>query len=329
MTLNIIKINTEGQGQRLDKFLTNAWPEKSRSQIQKNIKEGLILVNKKESAVHYFLKENDVVSVVTVKKINPEEKIKTPTKPKATKKTKNELFKEIKIIEDNDDFMIIEKPAGLLVHPTEKQENDTLVDWLLVKYPELKKIGEDPQRPAIVHRLDKDVSGLMVIPKNQDAFDYFKSQFKGRQLTKKYLALVEGEVEREEGEINFPIGRSKNKDGLYAAKPMSQKNDKDKTALTRFKIAQRFKNYTLLEVEILTGRTHQIRVHLLAYGHPIVGDSLYLPRHKNIKVLKHPLNRIFLHAFFLSFIDLKSQKQEFTSPLPETLNNFLKNLKTA
>lgn len=323
--LNIIIITKENQGQRLDKFLNEKLAELSRSQIQKMIKNGEILVNGQENSVHKFLKEGDKIEIGNKKsEIKTKEK-STEKYPSSQFTVANNLFKDIKIVATTADFLIIEKPAGLLVHPTDKLENNTLVDWLIKKYPSLKGIGEDPLRPGIVHRLDKDVSGLMIIPLNQKSFDFFKQQFKLRLIDKRYTALVYGETAKETDEINFAIGRSRAKEGLFAARPSKAEDmgGQDKQALTEFDVIRRFKNYTLLEIKILTGRTHQIRVHLKAYGHPIVGDQLYF--NKKIKT-KKSLNRIFLHAHFLSFISLDGQVYEFSSPLPEKLASFLKSL---
>ena len=341
MTLNTTIIPAESQGQRLDKFLTEQMPETSRNQIKKIILDGLILINNKKASVHQFLKAGDVIKMIKPSPTLPFVKGggKTlATNPKLPSTTDTKIFKKIKIIEDNDDFLIIEKPSGLLVHPTTKNETNTLVDWLLEKYPELRNIGEDPQRPAIVHRLDKDVSGLMLIPKSQKSFDYFKQLFKLRNITKKYTTLVYGEVRRDEDEITFPIGRSINKKGLFAAKPKINKDEDPPTppaggygeaskhAHTIFHVIQKFKNYTLLEVQILTGRTHQIRVHLLAYGNPIVGDQLYLAKNRNFKVLNNKSDRIFLHASNLSFMGEDGKKWEFESKMPKPMADFLTKL---
>lgn len=323
---------------RLDRFLTEKMPELSRTKIQKSIKDGLILVNNKIATVHQFLKEGDIINIFQTKEESQSNEDTSQTsdkKPKRNKripavkhysqKTKEELFNAIEIIEDSEDFLIINKPPGLLVHATEKNETSTLVDWAIAKYPALKKIGEDPKRPAIVHRLDKDVSGLMIIPKTQESFEYFKKLFKLRELTKKYTALVYGEIQREEDTIDLPIGRSRNSKGLFVARPHSQEGDA-KNALTKILTLKRFTNYTLLEVQIMTGRTHQIRVHLLSYGHPIVGDPLYSTKIR-ARFGKRPIDRIFLHASHLSFTDAKGQKFEFNSPLPKVLKEFLTTLK--
>lgn len=319
MTERII-ISSESQGERLDKFLCGRLPDLSRTKIQKLIKDGLILINEKTTTVHYFLKNKDRLEISLEEAPNAAKaKTKEINRKKESKKSKK-LLDRIKIIKDTDDFLILEKPAGLLVHATAVSTAQTLVDWLLDKYPRLKKIGEDPQRPAIVHRLDKDVSGLMLIPKNQAAFDYFKNQFKQHLIVKKYLCLVTGRIAKDEDEINFPISRSRTKQGLFAAHPH---NHEGKKAITRFAVVKRYLNHTLLEVQILTGRTHQIRVHLLGYGHPVVGDKLYLTGMKQ----KNNPGRIFLHAAELAFTDPDGEKRTFTSKLPRKLSLFLDKIK--
>lgn len=305
-----IKIDKDNQGIRLDKFLTEKWPDISRSQIKKMILASDVLINNKKATVHQFLKANDKI---LIKKQDRRSKKQVITKLQKTKLKKN----SIKIIDQQNDFIIIEKPADLLVHPTGRGEKNTLIDLLIKQFPKLSKIGYDPMRPALVHRLDKNVSGLMIIPASQDSYDYFKSQFKQRKIYKRYTALVYGLIDKNEGKIDFPIGRSKNKKKAYAAHPQKkgkQAFNKDKQAITEFKVIKRLKKYTLLSVEILTGRTHQIRVHLLATGHPVVGDSLY-----NIKNTKPAnINRIFLHASELRF-EYKNKKYHYKSDLPDEL----------
>lgn len=313
-----ITIKEKSQGQRLDVFLTETLTELSRSQIQKLIKSGNVLVNGSTSSVHNFLKAGDKIQITSLTNEAKQDTTKTTKNPKENNR---KLFPAVKIIDEQEGFLIIEKPSGLLVHPTDKNETDTLVDCLVEKYPALKKVGEDPARAAIVHRLDKEVSGLMIIPKTQDAFEYFKSKFKLHEITKKYLALVYGETSKDGDEIDFPIARSKNKPGLFAAKPHSQIDDESKKALTIFKVLKRFKNYTLLEIQILTGRTHQIRTHLLAYGHPIIGDKLYKNNRLKDKI-KAP--RIFLHAAELEFIDNCGEKRHYISKLPGILEDIIK-----
>lgn len=313
-------IKENDKGKRLDIFLSETMPELTRSQIKKMILEGMISVNKEIPTVHRFLKEKDVIEVKEgeLQSIAPKKKA---VKPKL-KSVGTEIFAKIKIIDDTPEYLVIEKPSGLLVHPTDKEETNTLVDWLIEKYPECRKIGEDPARAAIVHRLDKEVSGLMVLPKTQDSFENIKKQFKLRTIDKKYLALVYGKVRNDEGEIKFPIKRSSGKAGMFAALPVGA--DGGKNALTIYHVKERYKNFTLLEVEIMTGRTHQIRVHLLAMSHGIVGDPLY--KNKGTKEKNTP-GRIFLHAAELAFTDLNGERHEYQSRLPQSLRDFLTRLK--
>lgn len=316
-----INISAEQAGLRLDKFLVERFPDTSRSQIQKAVKDGLVIINEKKVLPHHFLKAGEEIIIKAGAGEGAKENTKKQIKIHQEQVKKAEgLLKKVKIITQEPDFMVIEKPAGLLVHPTDTSTVPTLADWLSENYPALKKIGENPQRPAIVHRLDKDVSGLMIIPTTQDGFDYFKSQFKQHTITKKYLALVEGVIEREGAEINLPIGRSKTKRGLFAARPLNQDGKK---AVTRFKVLKRFHSFTLLEVEILTGRTHQIRVHMLSQGHPVAGDKLYHPKLRP----KDDPGRIFLHAAELIFTGPDGQEYHFESKLPNILKEFEKNLK--
>ena len=188
------------------------------------------------------------------------------------------------------------------------------------EYPEIKNIGEDPKRAGIVHRLDQPVSGVMVVARTQDFYSYVKAQFRDRKVRKKYLALVLGEVKEDSGEISFPIARSCSKKTRRVARPMGQAGDE---ALTQFRVVKRYHHYTLLEIIILTGRTHQIRVHMKAVGHPIVGDRKYQGKIKE----KDPLNRVFLHASELGFVDLRGNEQKYQSPLPKDLKDYLKTLK--
>jgi len=324
MSNKIITINEESQGKRLDHFLVETLTDFSRSKVQKMIKDGYIAINDKEPTVHQFLKLGDKLEVLAEPlKLSEKaaKKVKTKQEFKGDQDYGRGVWKKIKIIDDTPDYLVIEKPSGLLVHPTTKEETNTLIDWAQENYPEIAKIGDEPGRAGIVHRLDKEVSGLMVLPKTQDAFQYFKRLFKIRQIEKKYTALVFDRVKSDEGEINFPIARSQTKPGLYAALPLS--SEEGKAAKTIYRVLEKFVNYTLLEVQILTGRTHQIRVHMLAFGHPIAGDTLYGAKKK----VKEKPDRIFLHASFLKFVDPKGEPKEYQSELPGGLKDFLKKMK--
>lgn len=318
-------IDQESKGERLDHFLVKSLPDFSRSKIQTMIKEGLVSVNGKEAAVHRFLKEGDKVEILK----QPLELSEKAAKKARPKKEFVEdpligrgIWKKIKIVDDTPEFLVIEKPSGILVHPTSKGETNTLIDWAVSKYPEIAKIGDEPGRAGIVHRLDKEVSGLMVIPKTLASFENIKRQFKIRTIDKKYIALVYGRVKNETGEINFPISRSVSKSGMFAALPLG--SELGKAAKTIYHIKQKFINHTLLEVEIMTGRTHQIRVHLLALGHGIVADPLY--KNKGIKEKGVP-ERIFLHAASLAFDDLSGERHQYASELPGGLKDYLKKVK--
>ena len=229
----------------------------------------------------------------------------------------------------NKEFIIINKPAGLITHGAPHIKEPSLADLLLKDYPEIKKIGEDPWRPGIVHRLDRLASGLLVVARTQESFDNLKNQFKNRTIKKHYRALVYGKIEKDEDEINFPIKRS-TKGYKMAALPETIKgknNISGRNAITEFQVKKKYINYTLLDTKIKTGRTHQIRVHMCAYGHPVVGDDLYSTKKTREKNKKFNLGRIFLHASELEFTDLKGQGQKFKAKLPDELVNFLKIIK--
>jgi len=236
----------------------------------------------------------------------------------------------MKIIFEDDNIIVIDKPSGLTVHPVKPEQNNTLVNQLLAYYPEIKNVGDDLLRPGIVHRLDKDTSGLMIVVKNQKAFEYLKKQFQDRKITKKYLALVHGIVKDDKGIITKSISFSK-KD--YKKRTvLLDKNSKP--AITKYEVIKRFprrkvgiptqkasgKDYTLLEVFPKTGRTHQIRIHLHSIGYPIVGDKQY-----KFKRLKTPegLDRQFLHAAYLKFESVDGKIMEFKSELPKDLKDII------
>jgi len=219
------------------------------------------------------------------------------------------------IYEDNN-LIVIDKPAGLLAHPV-TDEKDTLIDLMKIKYPEAK----------LVHRLDKDTSGLMVIAKNEKTYEWLKSQFLNRQIHKKYLALVNGILKDKKGVIAKSISKSRKRGGSQTIAPIGKMRE----ALTRYEVIKEFsakggsasggKNYTLLEVSPETGRTHQIRIHLASIGHPLAGDEKYKFK-RQAKI--DGLNRQFLHASYLQFQLLDGKIMEFRSELPEELNKVLK-----
>jgi 23S rRNA pseudouridine1911/1915/1917 synthase len=230
-----------------------------------------------------------------------------------------------KIVYENNDVIIIDKPAGILVYPDKYTKSDTLTDELLKYYPQIKNVGEQ-HRPGIVHRLDRETSGLLVIAKNQKTCEFLILEFQKSQVQKKYYAFVFGEVKKEKGIITFDLAKKgrkeKNKALTYyrTIEYFSLKNKR--TPRVAWNDALEF---TLLDVEIKTGRMHQIRRHLKMLGHPIVGDKEY--SFKNLKPLL-PLNRQFLHAYYLKLKLPSNETKEFKIGLPKELKEYLKELKT-
>jgi 23S rRNA pseudouridine1911/1915/1917 synthase len=314
-------ISSQSSKIRLDKFLTQKLPNFSRSWIQKLIKEELVLVNQKRVVPHYILKQGDKIKIFPKK---PEPIDLSPKKGR------------LDIVFEDKNFLIINKPAGLVVHPSlAHRKSDTLVNLLLAYCPKIRRVGNSyaakppmtirapSSRPGIVHRLDKDVSGLMIIAKTQEAFEHLKNQFKNHQIKKEYLVLVHGKVKESQGMITFSISRSKKKGFKMVAikdKPGAIVSGKFKSAETRFEVIKSFPKYTLLKIQTKTGRTHQIRVHLNAIGHSIVGEKIYKPR----KMETQNLDRLFLHACTLGFYDLDGKWREFRIDLPIELKQFLK-----
>ncbi|MFA5051898.1 MAG: RluA family pseudouridine synthase [Patescibacteria group bacterium] len=318
-----ITVDNAQDGQRLDKFLTEHWPDKTRSQIQKLIRSGAVLVNGEVPSVHHFLKERDIIEI---NQPQPVAAARVSRQETQSQNEKNSPTPEPAIVAETADYIILHKPAGLLVHEGAGEKEPTLVDWLLKKYPAIVKIGEDPARPGIVHRLDREVSGLMVVAKTQAMFDHLKEQFRNRTIKKEYTALVNGHPAKEEDEITFNIDRSETTDFKMAAIPTSGTDNRGRHAVTAFEVVKRYAKYTLLIVRPKTGRTHQIRVHLNAYGLPIAGDLVYCPtklRQKN----RLSLNRIFLQATQLGFNDLNGLWQQYSEKLDPELQLFLHSLK--
>lgn len=323
-TEKIIIVKKISNGERLDVFLSNKL-KITRSQAQKLIDNGQIEINNKKPK-----KYGEIVREENKIKYNPqitEHKIidfKKENHPIEAKK----IILPVKIIAETSDYLIVEKPSGMLTHPTQAEEKTTLVDWLIKKYPKIKNVGEDKIRPGIVHRLDKEASGLLVIAKTQKMFNHLKEQFKNRTIKKEYIVLVHGRMAKDWDEINFPIGRSETAEKM-AATPKTIKgfqSDIGKDAKTEFAIEKRFVNFVLLRVTIHTGRMHQIRVHMLAYNNPVVGDPIYFQK-KQKKVWDELCGRLFLHSAKLGFDDLNGKYVEFESPLPEQLQKFLQIIK--
>lgn len=219
----------------------------------------------------------------------------------------------IPIIYEDNDILAINKPAGVVVHG----DSPSVAEWVIGKYPKIKNIGEDPERPGIVHRLDKDTSGVLLIAKNQKSFEYLKDQFKNRKIKKIYIALVCGNLKSESGVIDLAIGKSKSD---FRKKTTQKAIGKIREAITEYKVIKRFGNFTLVEACPKTGRMHQIRVHFKSLGHSIVCDKLY-----GLKKYECPfgLSRHFLHAQSLELKLLSGGKIKLEADLPEDLQNAL------
>ena len=297
-------------GERLDVWLAQQDADRSRTAFQKLIKEGGVLVNGKKAKAHLVVKENDVVEV------------EGASKKKATDKNGAEI-PEVRIVDETPDFLVIEKPSGLLVHPAPSQKTSTLIDFLLKHDPKIKGVGEAKERPGIVHRLDREASGLMVVAKSKKMFEHLKKQFQAHDITKEYLALVYGKVVKDFDTIKTAIGRKKGH-GRMSARAKAQEGDKD--AVSHFDVLERFPQATLVKVRTETGRMHQVRVHMKSIGHSLVGDSLYGTPKQETTSLRNV--RLFLHAAALGFTDLEGKRHEYRSELPPDLHQVIETLRS-
>lgn len=287
---------------RLDKYVAEALPQFSRSYIQQLIKQGHILVNEQRAKASQRLNDHDKITI----KVPP-----PPTYPIAEPTP-------LTIIYEDKDIIVINKPAGLVVHPAPGHPSRTLVNAILAHCPSLQpdKSG-NYLRPGIVHRLDKDTSGLMVIAKNDCARQFLVTQFKSHTVTKGYLVLVKGRLPTEQGVIEAPIGRD-----THNRKRMAIV-ETGKEASTQYKVKKYLNNYTLLDITPRTGRTHQIRVHLAAIGYPVVGDPIYGTKCRH-EALAPCVKRQLIHAYRLGFrLPSTNKYQEFTCPLPPELKQVL------
>lgn len=248
------EISVELQGQRLDKALVNLVIDKSRSHITKMIDDNLVFVNGKSEKSSYKVKTGDVIEI-------------EETEVQELKIEKEDI--PLDIVYEDSDILIINKPQGMVVHPANGHWNGTLVNAILNHCKDLSGIN-GVARPGIVHRIDKDTSGLICVAKNDIAHNFLAVQLKDHTMHREYYALVKGQIKESSGEINLPIGRSKSD-----RKKMAVDKENGKYAVTYFKVVRRFLNHTLVTCKLLTGRTHQIRVHMAYIGHPVEGDPLY------------------------------------------------------
>lgn len=289
-------------GQRLDRYLTALVPDVSRTAIQHMITEGGVLVNGRGSKAGYALREGDTIRVYHMLPSTQSGHVKPQNYP-------------LEIIYEDKDLLVINKAAGMVVHPAPGHADDTLVNALVARYPQLEEQKNDV-RPGIVHRLDRDTSGLLIVAKNTRTQTALIEMMKQHTIVKRYLALVEGNIALDQGTIDAPIGRNpRNRQQMAITAAASRE------ARTHFRVLERFARHTLLVLELETGRTHQIRVHLKGIGHPVVGDTVYGSGHSRHEPA---LQRQFLHAYQLKFQHpTTGEVIELEAPLPEDLRIFL------
>ena len=292
-------VSEEEANQRADLYLTNNLPL-SRSQIQKLIKSNNILLNNKELVAKELVKADDIFEV------EYEDKTLTDILPQDI---------AINIIYEDEDIIVVNKDRGMVVHPAPGNHDGTLVNALLFHCKELSDVNGF-YRPGIVHRIDKNTSGLLVCAKNNIAHEKLSLQLADKSCFRKYYALVEGVIENDEGEINAPIGRD-----LKDRQKMTVIDINSKEAITYFKVIDRFMDLTLLDVELKTGRTHQIRVHMKYINHPVFNDNKY----GKIKIND---SGQYLHAYYLSFIHPRTNERlEFETEMPYYMKEYLESLR--
>lgn len=300
-------IEEDAAKQRIDQFLASRIPDTSRGKIQRMIGEGLFVVNGSVVAKDYVLRKGDKIHANALAHEAKAEKRKVKYQPI-----------DIPVLYEDNAILVISKPDGVLVHPTPTSDEWTLVDFIRTHCPGIEGVGEDPSRPGIVHRLDRDVSGVMVIAKTPEAYASLKDQFMNRTLTKEYRAIVFGKFPQGAGTITFKITHSKTRGGKMAAKP---EHEEGREAWTEYEVLKEFKRYSLLRVIIQTGRTHQIRAHLGAVDHPVVGDTVYGAKRTR---LAKGIKRVYLHAFQLEITHPSTgERQSFQAPLPQEFSAFI------
>lgn len=303
MGKEIINVDKNIEGIRLDKAISIKKTDLSRMAIQRMIEDGEILVNDKISKSSYKLNSKDIIE------INEKAPVSTSLEPEDI---------PLDIVYEDEDIIVINKQKGLVVHPGNGNPNGTLVNAVLAKCKDsLSGIGGEI-RPGIVHRIDKDTSGILIVAKNDKAHINMSNQIKEHKVVKTYLAITRGRIKENEATINMPIGRNPNDRVKMAV------NKNGKEAITHIKVLEKFENYTFIEVKIETGRTHQIRVHLAEIGYPLVGDYVY-SNGKNPFGVKGQM----LHSFRLEFEHpITKEKMKLEAKLPEYFEEVLTKLRS-
>ncbi|MCF6148449.1 MAG: RluA family pseudouridine synthase [Candidatus Kuenenia sp.] len=312
----ILEIKRVNENKRIDRYISSRFPDFSRTYIQKLVKEGAIVVNGSTVKSSYFIKKGDVISA-------------TVPVPEETKIVPEDI--PLNIIYEDDYLMIINKPYDMVVHPAGGHPSGTLVNAITFYCQNLSQIN-GPLKAGIVHRLDRDTSGVMLVIKSDAVHSHIAMQFEKRLIQKEYIAVVEGEMVFDSNEINMPIGRHK-----ADRQKMAVRRDIGKSAVSVYEVIERFRGYTLVKIMPKTGRTHQIRVHMQAIGHPIVADAMYSKQdscyHADLLGMERPLDeepiidRQALHAHRIEFFHPVLDKQmAFQVDLTEDVASLVKAL---
>ncbi len=308
-------VTQKDQGKRIDQFLSETDLRLSRSQAKILIEKGQVFLNQRPIKPSTRLKSGDLISGI-LPEPEPLSLLPEPI--------------SLSILYEDASLIVINKPPGMVVHPAPGNPSGTLVNALLYHCRDLSGIN-GTLRPGIVHRLDKDTSGVIVVAKEDEAYHHLIRQFKNRRIEKRYLAIVYGSFKEKEGLIDLPIGRHP-----HERKRMSTRTKKGREAITRWKVLEEFDGFSLLEIHPRTGRTHQIRVHLASIGHPLLGDTLYGRKGRAgafqdplIKECLKKMGRQALHSFRLKFLHPKTgEPVEFMAPLPPDMEEVIKTLRS-
>jgi 23S rRNA pseudouridine1911/1915/1917 synthase len=300
--LHTLQATLADRGKRLDHFVQEHLPEYSRSRIQEWVKSGRVLVDSGAQKASFSLRGGEKIQV-------------EPGELPSLRAFAEEI--SLDILHVDSDVIAVNKPAGIAVHAGAGRHSGTLVNALLYHFKSLSTVGGD-ERPGIVHRLDRETSGVLIVARTDVAHRHLAAQFSNREVTKLYLALVEGEIQRQAGRIDSPITR----DPVRRTR-MTSRLEHGRSALTEYKVLERFPTKTLVEVRIGTGRTHQIRVHMSSIRHPVAGDTLY-------GAPAGPYDRFFLHAKSIEFTSPSAgERLKIEAPLPEDLQRWLADLRAA
>lgn len=304
MEENIFQVSQDSHKQRVDKYLSDQIPEFSRSRIQKLLDDEQVTVNGKVTKSNYKLNVGDEVCIIVPEAVPidiPAENI------------------PLDIVYEDEDIIVVNKPKGMVVHPAPGHYTGTLVNALMYHCKEQLSGINGELRPGIVHRIDMDTTGLLVACKNDYAHNFIAEQLKEHSITRKYQAIVYNSIKEDEGVVDAPIGRD-----VRDRKKMAVNYKNGREAVTHYRVLERFKNFTYIECELETGRTHQIRVHMTKIGHPLLGDEIYGPKN-----CPYHLTGQTLHAKTLGFVHPRTKKYiEFDSELPEYFQKLLNILAT-